>query len=417
MMNSALFWLFCNLLSIVVLAFYSMLEMACVSFNKVRLQYYVSKGLKRAIWLNYLLQHPSRLFGTTLIGVNIALVIGSECSRQFYAALGISPDVAPLTQVILVVIFGELAPMFAARHYAENVAMLGIPLVYASAKIMSPLLWVVGIISKICNKIVKGSDAEANIYLTQEELQKLIEEHEEEPVSDSESAEFTAVSANIFNLRQKDVKKIMEPLNSIKALPSNSTISELESLLDETSEDYVLIYHREPTNIVGIAYPRDTLRVAETRRLRDYARPPWFVTENMNILQILRQFRSNHENVAVILNHHGRAIGVVTLENVLEEIFGKISLANEEMKEKKKAKLMIIEKTFPGDMTVEEFDKQFGILLDPNPSLTLSNLIMSRLNHRPEKGETVLIGSFEITVKETTLLDIKSVTISTRVRE
>ncbi len=116
-----------NFLSIIMLAFYSMTEMACVSFNKVRLQYYVSKGMKRAIWLNALLQHPSRLFGTTLIGVNIAMFFGSEFSRQFYSSIGLNPDWSPLTQVILVVIFGELAPMFAARRYPEHVSILGIP--------------------------------------------------------------------------------------------------------------------------------------------------------------------------------------------------------------------------------------------------------------------------------------------------
>jgi len=104
-----------------------MVEMACVSFNKVRLHYYVNQGNRRAIWLNYLLQHPFRLFGTTLIGVNVAMVVGSECSREFHSALGLSPDLAPLSQVIIVVIFAELAPMFAARHYAEHVAMLGAP--------------------------------------------------------------------------------------------------------------------------------------------------------------------------------------------------------------------------------------------------------------------------------------------------
>ena len=133
-----------------------MLEMACVSFNKIRLQYYVSKGYKRAIWLNYLLQHPSRLFGTTLICVNVGLIVGSECSREFYSSIGLNPDWAPLTQVFFVVIFGELSPMFAARNYAENVAMLGVPLIYFSAKLMSPLLWATSLLSKLCNLLVGG---------------------------------------------------------------------------------------------------------------------------------------------------------------------------------------------------------------------------------------------------------------------
>jgi putative hemolysin len=220
--SSPFIWLICNLVSVACLAAYSMIEMACVSFNKIRLQYYVSKGVKRAIWLNELLQNPSKLFGTTLIGVNIALVIGSECARQFYSSIGLSPDLAPITQVILVVIFGELAPMFAARHYAEHVAMLGIPLIYASYKLMSPILWGIGIIYRWGSRILGGYQSDAEIYLNQEELLKILEEQSDEP---PENTEFTDVATNIFNLRGREIKQIMEPLSHQTALPSNATVA------------------------------------------------------------------------------------------------------------------------------------------------------------------------------------------------
>ena len=127
MFSVAMMWLLFNILSIVFLAFFSMAEMACISFNKIRMQFYVAQGSKRAKWLYALMQNPSRLFGTTLIGVNIATFVGSECARQFHSAIGLDPDLAPLSQVIIVIIFGELAPQFAARSYPENVAMLGAP--------------------------------------------------------------------------------------------------------------------------------------------------------------------------------------------------------------------------------------------------------------------------------------------------
>src|SRR5580658_9565833 len=118
-------YLFFIIICLIVQGFFAMIEMACVSFNKVRLQYYVSKGKKRALWLSFLLHHPAYLFGTTLIGVNTALVIGSEYSRRFYDAMGLSPDLAPLSQIVIVLIFAEISPMFAGRRYAEHVAMLG----------------------------------------------------------------------------------------------------------------------------------------------------------------------------------------------------------------------------------------------------------------------------------------------------
>lgn len=90
------FFLFLIILSLIVEGFFSMMEMACVSFNKVRLHYYVTKGNHKAKWISFLLSRPTRLFGTTLIGVNIALEFGSECARRFYMSLGLSPDWAPI---------------------------------------------------------------------------------------------------------------------------------------------------------------------------------------------------------------------------------------------------------------------------------------------------------------------------------
>lgn len=412
MKSSAILWLLFNILSIIVLAFYSMLEMACVSFNKVRLQYYVNKGVKRAIWLNYLLHNPSRLFGTTLIGVNIALVIGSECSREFYSAIGLSPDLAPLTQVILVVIFGELAPMFAARHYAEHVAMLGTPIIYASAKLMTPFLWTLGLISRICNLIVGGKESSSNIYLSQEELLKVLEEHSDEGASEQESDEFNAIAANIFNLRNKNVRKIMESINSVPMLPATATVAQMEALLAEGDAVNIPIYNRDISNIIAIAYPRDFLRVPDTHRVRDYARPPWFVPETASIMQILKQFRTNNESVAIALNREGMATGIIHLDDVLIEIFGEITYAQRTSPHKPKA--MLIEKIFSGDTTVGGFNEQFGVLLDQDPTMTLSDLIQKHLKHHPEKGESIYIAPFEIKVKETTLVDVKTICISTR---
>ncbi len=158
--------------------FFAMVEMACVSFNKVRLQYYVSKENKRALWLSYLLHHPALLFGTTLIGVNTALVVGSECARRFYDSLGFSPDWAPLSQIIIVLIFAEIAPMFAGRRYAEHVAMLGIPILFFFSILLRPVIWLLDLLCRAINRLI-GKSVPAGIYLSREELQNIIEEREE----------------------------------------------------------------------------------------------------------------------------------------------------------------------------------------------------------------------------------------------
>jgi putative hemolysin len=408
-LQNALWWLFLNFLTLIALGFYSMQEMACVSFNKIRLQYYVSKGMKRAIWLNYMLQNPSRLFGTTLISVNAAMFTGSECAREFYLSLGLSPDLAPITQVIIVIIFAELAPMFAARRYAEHVALMGAPILYATAKILTPFLWSISWISKVVDFLSGSGSAHHQVVLNQEELQKILDNIDEDLPSESEGEDVNAIARNIFSLRNKEAIHVMQPLSSIAMLPANATVDHLKKLLIKSEQNYVTIYQKAITHIVGIANPRDFIRIPETRRVRDYAFQPWFITQHTNVIQILKEFRRNSKNVAVVLNEHGLAIGIITLEDLVEEVFGRM-----EDKQPIKRPLLIIDRTFPGDMTVEEFNKQFAVVLDEDGELTLAELMTKTLGHQPEEGESLYIFPFELRVKETSLTEVKKITITTR---
>lgn len=410
MMNSALFWFLLNILSILILAFYSMSEMACVSFNKIRLQYYVFQKNKRAVWLSWLLQKPSRLFCTTLIGVNVATIFGSEFAREFYSHLGIDPDLSSLTQIILVVIFGELAPMFAARRFAEHVALLGVPVVYASAKLMTPFIGLINAVSQGFSKLIGGKETHGNIFITQEELLKILEEQEEErPLGEGE--EFNAVTANILNLRQYDVTQVMENLSRLLKVSSNATIADAARLIyhNHYETEHILIYHREHSNIVAIAQIKDLIKAPEKRRVRDYAKPPWFVTENTSLMKILQQIRHNREKLAIIINIQGKAIGVIHVDDIIEEIFGKSSLAGTDQEKTQ----LFLERKFPGSMKLLEFAEQFDCILDPRENLTLSDLITEKLGHHPEVGESVYIGSFELIVEDVSLLEVKEVFIRT----
>jgi CBS domain containing-hemolysin-like protein len=257
MNSSALLWLALNFATIVILGFYSMMEMACVSFNRVRLHYYVSKGEKRALLLNELLHHPSRLFGTTLIMVNVAMFAGSEFAREFHEAIGISPDLAPLSQVLIVLIFGELAPMFAARCHSEHMALLGIPILYTSAKVLTPILWFLDHLTSFLNALISRNKVKTAIYLTQEELQKILEEQEEDQIYASDREQFNAITSNIFSLRHKEASQIMTPIARIPIVASTATIEQTRKLFNDRKVEYLPIYPNERTTHVGIGLPRD----------------------------------------------------------------------------------------------------------------------------------------------------------------
>lgn len=412
MRSSWQFFLVLTFSCLVIQAFFAMVEMACVSFNKVRLQYYVSRENKRAQWLSFLLHHPALLFGTTLIGVNTALIVGSEAARRFYDALGLSPDWAPLSQIFLVLIFAEIAPMLAGRRYAEHVAMLGVPILFFFSILLRPIIWALDLLCLFVNRLI-GRPVAAGIYLSREELQNIIEEREETITTEASRKEFNTVVANIFTLKNKTVKDLMQPLTNIPLVPSFCTIKEMREIIQDKHVPYLPIYHRGPQNIVAIAFPRDLLRLSENKRIKEYGRQPWFITEQSSILQILKQFRRNNQSLAIVLNDKGLATGVLTLDEVIDEIFGRSDewMSFDEMVPR--AYHIVVDKTFPSDMSLLEFNKQFNVHLSYQDAETLEDLMAQALGHPPSKGESVRIDQFELTVEEASLLGAKMILVRT----
>lgn len=407
-MDSAFFWFVLNAVTIVVLAFYSMEEMAFVSFNKVRLQFYVSQGSKRAIWLNKLLQNPTTLFATTLIGVNVATFVGSECARKFYAAIGLSPDLAPLTQIILVIVFGELAPMFAARRYSEQVALMGVPFIYLSSIILMPAIWILGLISKAANICIGGKEGHHNLFLTQDELQKVLEEKDDDRHHAHDGQEFNAITSNIFRLRRKEARDIMTPLMLSTVVSSQTTVGQLREMTDLVSP-YVVVFHRNRENIIGIVFIKDLIRAVPKKKLHEFCQPPWFITLSTSLVQTLKQFRRNSENVAIVLNERGLAVGLISFDDIIDEIFEK------SMHLPETSQTVVIDRTLDGKMTLRQFHEEIGIELPGSPNETLSELMIRTLEHHPESGETVSIGNCDFIVKETSLLEIKTLQLHTQV--
>lgn len=408
-MTSWKFYLLLTLIFIFTQGIFCMLEIACVSFNKVRLQYWVAQHKLRAKWLSYLLNRPTLLFGATLIGVNTCLQLGSECSRRFYETIGLSPDWAPLSQIVLVIIFAELAPMFAGRRYSEHVAMLGVPILYFFSFLLSPIIWFLDLICRLLNRLLHSPRREG-LYLSREELQHMFEQREEEQ---RPTKEVNKVVSNIFSLKAKIAKEVMAPLQAIQMTPSFCTVGEMRTLLNNKYTPFLPIYERDPRHILGIVYPRDLLRIGDEKRVRDYARPAWFITENSSILQILKQFRRNNQSIAVVLNGAGLAVGILTLDEIVDLIFGRTDDWESMGDMVPRAHHVIVDRTFSGDLSIQEFNRKFRVNLDSRGAETLEDLMEKVLGHHPEKGESIHIDQFELTIEDAPLIGPKKIAVRT----
>ena len=394
-MNGWLFFLLLTLFCILTEAFFSGFEMACVSFNRVRLEFYASKNKRRAVWLKFLLDKPSRLFGTTLIVVNIVLQLGSEAARRFYEAINLSPDFAPLTQIFIVVIFGELAPLFAARRHPEHLAFLSVPLVYGLSKILMPVIWLINGISHVMNILFNKEEKE--VFLSREEIQKAFEDKEE----------INAILSNIFSLKKTVASKLMLPLEEEYVVKDSFSVEKIMEDLSDHYSPFFPIYHDIKNNVIGIVYARDLLDADRKRKIIDFSKPCWFISFNTPVLEILQQFRHNNQTVAIVLNSSGQAAGVLTLDQITDEIFGE----KEEITFFKEEK--IVEKTLSGDMSLVDFNKKFHTSLHEKEAETLSDFINIFLGHHPSEGEIVIIEPFEMIIVEPSLFGTKTVLVRT----
>ncbi len=395
------FLVFC-LLAIFIQGLFALFEMACISFNRVRLHYYASQGKRRAIWLSELIGHPAKLFGTTLIGINASLQIGSECARRFYEALQINPDFAPLSQVVLVVLFGELIPLFGARRHPEAVAMALAPLMILISRILTPVIWAFSMLAKGIQHWVVGAPEEGSLFLSREEVQKSFEEGE------AEQNEFNAMAGQVFSLKNTLARQSSAPLDPSIVLSSAATVSDIRRQMEGRFPPFFLISHRDPQNIVAIAELRDLLLLDPKKKVIEAARPPWFVTQDTTLSQILEQFRRNNQSVAVILDTGGKTVGVLTFDQIVDAIFGPEKPALLEEKG-----TLYVQRTVSGTMTIEEFNQEFQADFPFHEDETLSDLIVSKLEHAPVKGESVEIDGFYFTVLEPSLRGARTLSVKT----
>jgi CBS domain containing-hemolysin-like protein len=408
-MNSPIFYLMILLACLLIEAFFVMQEMACVSFNKVRLQYFLSIGSRRAKWLNFLLSHPTKLYGTTLISSNAALLLGSEAARRFYESNGLPPDLAPITQIILVLVFAEMAPMFAARRHPEQVAMLGVTVLFVFSKILFPIIKFLDLLCRLINKLF-GVEAKKSIFLSRDEIQKILEERDDQTTDEDD--EFNSVVSGIFSIKTRLAKDIMYPISKVQLAPNNLSVGALRQILAQGFVSYVPVYLRNNHNVIGVVYPRDLILIDDQAMVKDHMRPAWFITEGQPLLSILKQFRQNNQIMAVVLNKNGQASGVLTLDEVIDTIFAKKDDWN--AIEPQAMGQILVEKVFDADMTIDSFNEIYNLNLQCPGAKTLAEIFTKLLGHIPNNGDLVRLENFELIVHSSTIRGPKTILIKTK---
>ncbi len=398
--------------SLFTCALYSFLETSVTALRLFKLKELSEEvGGKYKKLFNILETNPQHILITILIANSLANVTAaalitnvmeSVFSRlKFSSGLGLSVGIAIATIAILV--FGEIIPKNFARTRGERIFQSTLWIVNLTYYLLYPFARFLTNFSNIL--VYKLGDKESlngvsEWVSSEKEIKFLIDHISKRGLMETEKTEMLQ---NIFELGRTPVKEIMVPMTDVVSVDLNSTIQDVLDVLVKYHFTRLPVYDENRENIIGMVHLKDILILlirAEEKPLRDILRPILFVPESLKVNQLLREFRQQHRHIGIVLNEHGIVTGLITLEDVLEEIVGEISDEHERITEKI-IKLARGGWVVDASSQLEEVSELLSIPFEAE-SLTLGGFLTEQLQHLPKKGERFLYKGYNFQVQQAT---------------
>ncbi len=380
-------------------AYFSATETAFSSLNKTRLKAMAEGGNKRAERTLKLAEKYDRLISTILIGNNIVNILLSSLGTVLF--LHYAPKngatISTVVITVAVLVFGEITPKSVAKDIPEKFAMFATPLLQIFIWILLPLNFIFSGWKKLISKIFK---LEEDTKMSQEELLMLVEEVQQEGGIDEDEGDLLK---NAIEFAERKAEDILTHRTDLVALNVDTDKKEISKNFYESQFSRLLVYEENIDNIVGIIHQKDfyTENGITEKSVREIMTPPIFIQQSERINDILSELQKNKSHIAVVLDEYGGTFGIVTMEDILEELVGEIWDEHDEVIEEYRQQG---EDTWIVDCTVnlEDFCEYFDFeLAEEAESLSLGGWVMERLEKVPEVGDSFTYDRLTVTVTET----------------
>ncbi len=369
---------------LILSAYFSATETAFSSLNKTRLRTMAEKGNKKAKLALELYENYDKLISTILIGNNIVNICTASLGTVLFVSIygDIGATISTVVVTVVVLIFGEVTPKSLAKDSPEKFAMFSSIFIKALIWLFTPLNFLFSLWKSLLNKIIK---VDSDSKMSQEELLMIVDEVEQEGSLDKDESELLR---NAIEFKDLSAEDILTHRVDIVAVPIDATKEEVAYAFSNSKFSRLLAYTDDSMDkIVGVIHQKDFYVGTGTteKSLADIATPPVFVTRNEKIDDLLRILQTNKSHVAVVLDDYGGTYGIVTMEDILEELVGEIWDEHDEVIEDIQ---QIGENLFSvnGSVEMEDFCRFFEIDIT-SESLILSGWIMEYLGRVPEEGE------------------------------
>lgn len=379
-------------------AYFSATETAFSCLNKTRLKALAEKGSKKAEKTLILAEGYDKLLSTILIGnniVNIALAsIGTMLFLKLIADADLAATVSTAVVTVVVLIFGEISPKSIAKDCPERFAMFSTPFLRLLIVLLSPLNFLFGLWKKLLSLIIRVED---NEKMSQEELLMLVEEVEQEGAIDTEEGDLIR---NAIEFTGQKAQDILTHRVDLVAVDKEDTKEEIARVFFDSRFTRLPVYEQTIDNIVGILHMKDFFTVdgISQEPLEELMTEPLYIQESIMIDDLLREFQTNKTHIAVVVDEYGGTVGVVTMEDIFEELVGEIWDEHDEIVEEFHK---ISETDYLVDCSVdfEDFAEFFGIE-DQTENRSLGGWVMEKLDKIPEVADTFTFDNVTVEITE-----------------
>lgn len=406
------------LLCIVMQGFFSGSELALVSADRVRIRAEQESGGRSTQLLGRFLEDPERILTTTLIGTNLCVVSATTlfAALTHQLATGSAVHAEVLTVLVLapvLLLFGELIPKSVYRRYSSRIAPVVIhPLTWLSFGLF-PLVVVVRQVSSVLLKLL-GSKNHSGLAVSREELRLLLQfESNSQDDSDEEAIEETEreMIHRIFAFPEVIVREVMRPLIDVVAISEQSTLKEAEALFLESGYSRLPVYHERVDDIVGVLRARDLLREdLEQKSITNLVRGVPYVPDTQKVDQLLTSLQRKRQGMAVVVDEYGGAQGLVTIEDILEEIVGEIEDEHDEpapdIHQRGEFEYIVSAR-----VEVDRLNEQLDLGLEEGNYETLAGYLLEHLGQIPRAGDQHRIGRAVFTIVSATSRVVEKVQI------
>ncbi len=364
--------------------------------------------------LNRWIDNSKQILVAILIANNFAHVLTSvlisEIMQRLFGSLGVAIGVALAT--VLILVFGEILPKSFAQTRHKHALRSFLWLINGFVFCFRPLVRLLLQVANTMIVYVGGNDTRASDdEISEKEIKFLIDYASEKELVDGMKL---TMLRNVFSLGQHQVKEITVPKTEIITLEVNATLEKASRVFHETRFSRLPVYETEHENIIGIVLQKDIFEVfhqeGEKKPLKEYVRPVLFVPETQKISQLLNDFLKQHMHMAVVLSEHGVVTGVVTLEDILEEIVGDIA----DEHEKKQETIVCLDEdnwSIAGNAELKQVEEMLKITFHASSSVTLGGFLAEYLQHVPRKGEFVNYQDYHFQVQHANMRKVLNVLV------